>query len=92
MHNRFSSEHSAAEPLPVPDAAFPAARYFQVHFEYLQQQFQQTLSALEALQYQVHQLERRLAQENANPARIKNSAAHADYLPKPAKRLKKEAR
>lgn len=40
---------------------FPAVRYFQIHFEFLQEQVQLILRNQEALQQQIQQLERRLS-------------------------------
>lgn len=39
---------------------FPAVRYFQIHFEYLQEQLQLILRNQEALQLQIQQLDSRL--------------------------------
>lgn len=44
-----------------PADAFPAVRYFQIHFEYLQEQLQLILRNQEVLQQQMHQLESRLS-------------------------------
>jgi hypothetical protein len=41
-------------------AGFPTARYFQIHFEYLQEQLHLTQGALQALQTQMHQLQQQL--------------------------------
>lgn len=49
---------------PTPEAAeqaFPSARYFQVHFEYLQEQMQAIERNQQALLERMQQLERRLA-------------------------------
>ncbi len=45
--------------VPAEQAAevFPAVRYFQIHFEFLQEQIQLILSNQEALQQQMRQLE-----------------------------------
>ena len=42
-------------------AAFPTARYFQIHFEFLQEQLQQTLAELRSLKLQLQQLEQSVA-------------------------------
>lgn len=42
------------------DEVFPAVRYFQIHFEFLQEQIQLILSNQESLQQQMRQLESRL--------------------------------
>jgi hypothetical protein len=41
-------------------AGFTTARYFQIHFEYLQEQLHLTQGALQALQTQMHQLQQQL--------------------------------
>lgn len=41
--------------------AFPAVRYFQIHFEFLQEQIQLILRNQEILQQQMQQLENRLS-------------------------------
>lgn len=48
---------------PAEQAAglFPAVRYFQIHFEFLQEQIQLMLRNQEALQHQIQQLEHRLS-------------------------------
>lgn len=52
-------------PMVVPaeqaGEVFPAVRYFQIHFEFLQEQIQLILRNQEALQVQMQQLEHRLA-------------------------------
>ena len=40
-------------------AGFPTARYFQIHFEFLQEQLHQTMEALQSLQMQMRQMEAR---------------------------------
>jgi deoxyribodipyrimidine photolyase-like uncharacterized protein len=49
--------------VPAEKAAdvFPAVRYFQIHFEFLQEQIQLILCNQEALQQQVQQLETQLS-------------------------------
>lgn len=52
-----------------PITAFPMERYFQIHFEYLQEQLQLALSRLKALQLEVKQLELQLgANQRQSPA------------------------
>ncbi|OAI23671.1 hypothetical protein [Methylomonas koyamae] len=48
--------------VPAEQAAkvFPAVRYFQIHFEFLQEQIQLILQNQESLQQQLRQLESRL--------------------------------
>ena len=41
-------------------AGFPTARYFQIHFEFLQEQLQLTRDILQALQVQMQQLQQQL--------------------------------
>jgi hypothetical protein len=49
--------------VPAEKAAevFPAVRYFQIHFEFLQEQIQLILRNQEVLQQQIQQLESRLS-------------------------------
>lgn len=49
--------------VPAEQAAevFPAVRYFQIHFEFLQEQMQLILQNQESLQLQVQQLESQLS-------------------------------
>lgn len=42
-------------------AVFPAVRYFQIHFEFLQEQIQLVLQNQESLQQQMQQLESQLS-------------------------------
>ncbi|MDX8128474.1 hypothetical protein QLH52_14365 [Methylomonas sp. OY6] len=57
--------------VPAEQAAdvFPAVRYFQIHFEFLQEQIQLILSNQESLQQQLKQLESRLPR-TANGLRL----------------------
>ena len=54
--------------LQMPNEAindlFPQARYFQIHFEYLQDLLAASLAKTDALNEQVNQLEKRLASVN----------------------------
>lgn len=45
-------------------SGFPSARYFQIHFEYLQEQLHRTLSVVQTLQVQIQQLEQRISGQN----------------------------
>lgn len=61
-----SSKKSKLDPpmeVPAEQAAevFPAVRYFQIHFEFLQEQIQLILHNQEALQLHMQQLENRLS-------------------------------
>jgi len=63
---RKSNKKSHLEPsmlVPADKAAnvFPAVRYFQIHFEFLQEQIQLILRNQEALQQQMQQLESQLS-------------------------------
>jgi hypothetical protein len=63
---RKSNKKAQLEPpmlVPAEQATdvFPAVRYFQIHFEFLQEQLQLILRNQEALQQQMQQLESRLA-------------------------------
>jgi len=65
MHNKPLPNQSVigntiADHSQKTTASFPAVRYFQIHFEFLQEQLQQTLLALESLQLQMQYLEQRL--------------------------------
>ncbi len=63
---RKSNKKAHLEPpmlVPADKAAnvFPAVRYFQIHFEFLQEQIQLILRNQEALQQQIQQLESQLS-------------------------------
>ena len=63
---RKSNKKAQLEPpmlVPAEQAAnvFPAVRYFQIHFEFLQEQIQLILRNQEALQQQMQQLESQLS-------------------------------
>lgn len=62
---RKSNKKAQLDPpmlVPAEQAAdvFPSVRYFQIHFEYLQEQLQLILSNQEALHQQMQQLDSRL--------------------------------
>lgn len=63
---RKSTKKAQLEPPSVVSAeqaaeVFPAVRYFQIHFEFLQEQIQLILRNQEVLQQQLQQLERQLS-------------------------------
>lgn len=82
------SEKSRLDPpivVPAEQAAevFPAVRYFQIHFEFLQEQVQLILRNQEALQQQMQQLESRLSRSGQGisldtraPSPIERLTAH----------------
>lgn len=51
--------NAAVSPEPAAEV-FPAARYFQIHFEFLQEQLQSILRNQQAMQERLQQLESRL--------------------------------
>ena len=61
MHSQSLEENCGAKFVQSMEPTYPSARYFQIHFEFLQEQFQQTLEILESLQTQVHQLEQQIS-------------------------------
>ncbi|WP_404360491.1 hypothetical protein [Methylotuvimicrobium sp. KM1] len=65
MHSPSETEQSETEPVQCAETSFPSARYFQIHFEFLHQQFQQTLGMLESLQTRMQQLEQQMANGKA---------------------------
>jgi hypothetical protein len=65
MQNKSMSRNTAVEPAETDlalkaGAAFPGARYFQIHFEYLQEQLHLTRDVLHELQMQMQQLQQQL--------------------------------
>lgn len=65
MQRKSVSEQKPVEtrinvPAHLAAEAFPTVRYFQIHFEFLQEQLQQTLHTLDSLKSQVHYLEQQL--------------------------------
>ncbi|WP_415878264.1 hypothetical protein [Methylomonas sp. TEB] len=61
--------------VPADKAAdvFPSARYFQIHFEFLQEQIQLVMQNQESLQQQMQQLESQLSQ-SAQGMRLNSKA------------------
>ena len=57
MHSQSLPGESIADRIKQAEADYPSVRYFQIHFEFLQEQFHQTLRALETMQTQIRQLE-----------------------------------
>lgn len=69
MHSKLRPGQSAIDPTFIVSAekaaeVFPTVRYFQVHFEFLQEQLQFTLRSLEALHVQMQHLERHLVNKH----------------------------
>jgi chromosome segregation ATPase len=62
----ISSKQQAQKPKRFADegnnAKFPSSRYFQIHFQHIEAQLEQTNRSLEALLQQVATLQSRLAQ------------------------------
>lgn len=60
---RKKAMHEPPMVVPAEQAAevFPAVRYFQIHFEFLQEQIQLILQNQESLQQQMQQLESQLS-------------------------------
>jgi cell division protein FtsB len=65
MHSQSETEQSNTDPVQYTGTSFPSVRYFQVHFEFLHEQFQQTLGMLESLQMRMQQLEQQMAKDKA---------------------------
>ncbi|WP_341325208.1 hypothetical protein [Methylotuvimicrobium sp. KM2] len=65
MYSQSETEQSNTEPVQYTGTSFPSVRYYQVHFEFLHEQFQQTLGMLESLQTRMQQLERQMAKDKA---------------------------
>ena len=57
---------------------FPTVRYFQIHFEYLQEQLKQTTRSLEALQLQIQQLQQQIGLNL--PASVSQDVSGIDEL------------
>ena len=65
MHNKSKNEELVDNPqqsqqMTIDVNSFPSARYFQIHFEYMQEQLQRSVKLMENLQHQVMQLEQRV--------------------------------
>ena len=54
------------EPSEKPAPKFPSSRYFQIHFEALTEQLQQTQTSLALLQRQMQDMEQRLLNNGLN--------------------------
>lgn len=54
-------------PVEANPPKFPGARYFQIHFEHLQSQLDDTKRGLEAVQQQLAQLQEQLRAQSAMP-------------------------
>ncbi|TPQ27327.1 hypothetical protein ACH518_06485 [Methylomonas sp. HW2-6] len=61
-HSRSKPADLAAEKL---EAAFPSARYFQVHFEYLHETIAELKQQIETANRQIAELQRRLPEAEA---------------------------
>lgn len=61
MKHQYQLEPPVVVPAEQAAEVFPAVRYFQIHFECLQEQIQQILSNQEALHQQLQNLESRLS-------------------------------
>lgn len=73
MPSQPVSPNPTIETVQKVEPNYPSARYFQIHFEFLQEQFQQTLTLLESLQARMQRLEQQLA----------SSTPHRDIYPSP---------
>ncbi|MBS4049715.1 hypothetical protein [Methylomonas rivi] len=89
------TEQALTEPVQ-PAPVYPSARYFQIHFEFLQQQLQQTLNLLESLQTQMRQLEQQTAhckaRQDIYAVPLQSLAAHQDSLSRPPRDSTKAGR
>lgn len=67
MHNKpLSGKNTfaqASNESTATDQVFPSVRYFQIHFEFLQEQLHQTCEALQALQIRINQLEQQFGNQ-----------------------------
>lgn len=61
-NNNIRLEPPVVVPAEQAAEVFPAVRYFQIHFEFLQEQIQLILRNQQALQVHIQQLESRLSQ------------------------------
>lgn len=86
MHRQSAPESSFAERVQQAEATYPSVRYFQIHFEFLQEQFQQTLAVLESMQVQIRQLEQQLSVQETRQDRVANClqslAGKQEHLPR----------
>ncbi len=84
MYSHSETEQSNTEPVQYTGTSFPSVRYFQVHFEFLHEQFQQTLGMLESLQMRMQQLEQQMAKDKARQESfaisLQTLAGHQDSL------------
>lgn len=82
MHSQSLPKESITDPIEQAETAYPSVRYFQIHFEFLQEQFQQTMKALEAMQTQIRQLEQQAlaykAQREIFVEQLQNSVGHQE--------------
>lgn len=68
MQKQYDIEKSFLEPRRLeatekPAPKFPSSRYFQIHFEALTEQLQQTQNSLALLQRQLQDMENRLSNQ-----------------------------
>ncbi len=84
MHSQSDTEQPNTEPVQYTGTSLPSVRYFQVHFEFLHEQFQQTLEMLESLQTRMQQLEQQMAKDKAKQESfaisLQSLASHQDSL------------
>ncbi|NOT13816.1 MAG: hypothetical protein HOP23_18670 [Methylococcaceae bacterium] len=69
MYSKLRPGQSAIDPAFIVSTekaaeVFPTVRYFQIHFEFLQEQLQLTMQTLEALQVQIQPLEQHLVNKH----------------------------
>lgn len=94
MHSKSRINQTVVNPAITVSAekaaeAFPSARYFQIHFEFLQEQMQLTMRMLEALQAQMRQLEQQLPVKtdsfaNRDPSLLGSMRTDQEVLPSQA--------
>lgn len=58
--------------ITTAEVSYPSVRYFQIHFEFLHEQFQKTLRMLDTLQVQMCQMEQQIADCTAKPMTLQN--------------------
>ncbi len=74
MHSHMLSMQLVTERLQKADVSYPSVRYFQIHFEFLHEQFQKTLRTLELLQMQISKMEQQISDYSAMQMPLENLA------------------
>lgn len=74
MRSQSLPKQSITKRIEQVEVTYPSVRYFQIHFEFLHEQFQKTLQILESLQVQIGQLEQRTSDCAAPPVSLQTLA------------------